>query len=74
MNDLVPTSRKGNSKQIKTPKLFVITILVDTTLEEEEIIEMTDSFMQQFPSNDWSKNIMYADREILNRNRRLNKL
>lgn len=61
-------------KQLHKPKLYVITVLIDTGVDEDILTEYVNDFCHSIPSNDWSMNIMYADRERIALNRKLNKI
>lgn len=63
------------STRVSTPpKLYVITILVDSPLNDTEIEERVNTFFHSLPSNDGSFNIMYADKKLLAQSRRVNKI
>lgn len=59
---------------MKKPKLYVISIIIDSPVEEEELIEKVNSFCNSIPSNDFSNNISYCNFETLKKNRRLSKI
>lgn len=49
------------STEYGKPQLFVITIMINTKMSVNTIAQVTDLFLNQLPSEDWSKNIMTCD-------------
>lgn len=61
--------RKMNN--VNEPRLYTITIMIDTSLDDEELEDRVRTFFNTIPSNDGSFNIMYANMKVIKKNRRL---
>ena len=65
---------KSPTKILDEPRLYVMTILIDTPMNEELLRERMHEFCNSIPSNDYSMNVMYADKKILQISRRNSRL
>lgn len=54
--------------------LYVLTLMIDTPVQEDDLQNRLTNFVNTIPSNDYSFNIMKCDFEQLRRNRRLAKI
>lgn len=62
------TIRKG----LNTPKLYVLSIIINTTMSESDMVEMAENIANNIPHTDYTYNLQYADHlKIHESNRRI---
>lgn len=61
---------KPLDKVYKNPKLYVLTIIVNSPLPESDMITLSESFVNNIPHTDFTYNLQYADHKTISRNNR----
>ena len=57
-------------KTLGKPKLYVLSIIINSPLEESDMIELSESFINSIPHTDYSYNLQYADHDKIKQNNR----
>lgn len=52
------------------PKLYVLSIIINSPLEENDMIELSESFINSIPHTDMTYNLQYADHKKITKNNR----